>query len=188
MKPELSLQPLIGLALSQNDWYGFQSCNKIYFRTYSDLQHWCSKCHFFVDIYDLTVWHEQKALLAHLNWEFRLQASDVPSDFLVGSPIFLVKTHLQTSTSDAALSVGYQHRHGSMWQAFRWGTKPSPYKKQQFFDVLIKPRVTFKRAQCCGSGSEHWFVQKTGINVKEALKTFWCLSLYFVISFIGIIF
>ena len=144
MKPELSLQPLIGLALSQNDWYGFQSCNKIYFRTYSDLQHWCSKCHFFVDIYDLTVWHEQKALLAHLNWEFRLQASDVPSDFLVGSPIFLVKTHLQTSTSDAALSVGYQHRHGSMWQAFRWGTKPSPFKKQQFLMSSSNPESRLK--------------------------------------------
>ncbi len=40
--------------------------------------------------------------------------------FVVGSPIFLVKTHLQTSSTNAALSVGYQHRHGSMIQAFKY--------------------------------------------------------------------
>ena len=32
---------------------------------------------------------------------------------VVGSPVFLVKTHLQTSSS-AAISVGHQHNHGSM--------------------------------------------------------------------------
>ena len=37
---------------------------------------------------------------------------------LVGSPVFLVKTQLQTSSS-AAISVGHQHNHVSMTSAFR---------------------------------------------------------------------
>lgn len=36
---------------------------------------------------------------------------------LVGSPVFLVKTHLQTSSS-AGIAVGHQHQHGSMIKAF----------------------------------------------------------------------
>ena len=36
---------------------------------------------------------------------------------LVGSPVFLVKTHLQTSSS-AGIAVGHQHQHGSMVKAF----------------------------------------------------------------------
>ena len=36
----------------------------------------------------------------------------------VGSPIFLVKTHLQTSSS-SGISVGYQHNHGNMTTAFK---------------------------------------------------------------------
>ena len=35
----------------------------------------------------------------------------------MGSPVFLVKTHLQTSSS-AGIAVGHQHRHGSMVKAF----------------------------------------------------------------------
>ena len=31
----------------------------------------------------------------------------------MGSPLFLVKTHLQTSSS-AGIAVGHQHRHGGM--------------------------------------------------------------------------
>jgi len=37
---------------------------------------------------------------------------------LVGSPVFLVKTQLQTSSS-ASISVGHQHHHGSMGSAFK---------------------------------------------------------------------
>ena len=36
---------------------------------------------------------------------------------LVGSPIFLVKTHLQTSSS-ASIAVGHQHGHAGMAEAF----------------------------------------------------------------------
>ena len=49
----------------------------------------------------------------------------------VGSPIFLVKTHLQTCSSDAGLSVGYQHHHGGMGQAFRL----APYTHQSVNQV-----------------------------------------------------
>jgi solute carrier family 25 protein 34/35 len=37
---------------------------------------------------------------------------------VVGSPVFLVKTQLQTSSS-AGISVGHQHNHGSMASAFQ---------------------------------------------------------------------
>lgn len=36
---------------------------------------------------------------------------------LLGSPVFLVKTHLQTSSS-SGIAVGHQHQHGGMVQAF----------------------------------------------------------------------
>ena len=37
---------------------------------------------------------------------------------LCGSPIFLVKTHLQTSSS-SAIAVGHQHQHSGVLAAFR---------------------------------------------------------------------
>merc|ERR1719471_917854 len=37
---------------------------------------------------------------------------------VVGSPLFLVKTHLQTSSSDS-IAVGHQHRHGGMLAGLR---------------------------------------------------------------------
>ena len=35
---------------------------------------------------------------------------------LACSPVFLVKTHLQTQSSEA-IAVGHQHQHRNMWQA-----------------------------------------------------------------------
>ena len=37
---------------------------------------------------------------------------------VVGSPLFLVKTHLQTSSSQS-IAVGHQHRHGGMLAGLR---------------------------------------------------------------------
>ncbi|RZC33593.1 Mito carr domain containing protein [Asbolus verrucosus] len=34
------------------------------------------------------------------------------------SPVFLVKTHLQTQSSES-IAVGYQHKHTGMWQALK---------------------------------------------------------------------
>ncbi|KAJ3622114.1 hypothetical protein MTP99_002641 [Tenebrio molitor] len=34
------------------------------------------------------------------------------------SPVFLVKTHLQTQSSES-IAVGYQHKHQGMWQALK---------------------------------------------------------------------
>ena len=37
---------------------------------------------------------------------------------MLGSPLFLVKTHLQTSSSQS-IAVGYQHRHPGTWAGLR---------------------------------------------------------------------